>query len=106
VNISMGTGRKVVVVCSLEISRMVCKNRNCRAIGSFLIMPAAWTSFSAAWNSPSALITFHHAFKDQNPPPMVPNTGSLLGIGGILPPGAPQALGRKCFLLALKLLSS
>jgi len=25
---SMGTGRKVVVLCSLEISRMVCKKRN------------------------------------------------------------------------------
>ena len=45
---SIGTGRKVVVLCSLEISRMVCRNRSCSAIGSLLIIAAACTIFSAA----------------------------------------------------------
>ena|SRR5215475_203900 len=45
---SSGTGRKVVVLCSLEISRMVCRNRSCNAIGSLLIVAAACTIFSAA----------------------------------------------------------
>jgi hypothetical protein len=40
-NRSIGTGRNVVVLCSLEISRIVCRNRNCRAMGSLLIMEAA-----------------------------------------------------------------
>src|SRR5260370_39644089 len=48
VNRSIGTGRKVVVLCSLEISRMVWRNRNWRAMGSLLIIAAAWTIFSAA----------------------------------------------------------
>ncbi len=47
-NKSIGTGRKVVVLCSLEISRIVCRNRSCRAIGSLLIIAAACTIFSAA----------------------------------------------------------
>src|SRR6202043_1788731 len=41
VNRSIGTGRHVVVLCSLEISRMVWRKRSCRAIGSLLIMAAA-----------------------------------------------------------------
>jgi hypothetical protein len=45
---SIGTGRNVVVLCSLEISRMVCRKRSCSAIGSLLIIAAAWTIFSAA----------------------------------------------------------
>ena len=45
---SIGTGRNVVVLCSLEISRMVWRKRNCSAIGSLLIMAAACTIFSAA----------------------------------------------------------
>jgi len=57
-NNSMGTGRNVVVLCSLEISRMVCRNRSWSAMGSLLIMAAACTIFSAAWNSPSALTIF------------------------------------------------
>jgi hypothetical protein len=48
VNRSTGTGKNVVVLCSLEISRIVCRKRNCRAIGSLLIMAAACTIFSAA----------------------------------------------------------
>src|SRR6266850_2717663 len=55
VNKSIGTGKNVVVLCSLEISRIVCRKRNCSAIGSLLIIAAACTIFSAAWNSPSAL---------------------------------------------------
>ncbi len=47
-NKSIGIGRKVVVLCSLEISRMVCRKRSCRAIGSLLINAAACTIFSAA----------------------------------------------------------
>src|SRR6266567_6041739 len=54
-NRSIGTGKKVVVLCSLEISRMVWRKRNWRAMGSLLIIAAACTIFSAAWNSPSAL---------------------------------------------------
>ena len=45
---SIGMGKKVVVLCSLEISRMVWRKRSCSAIGSLLIMAAAWTIFSAA----------------------------------------------------------
>src|SRR5215831_1712678 len=45
---SSGTGRNVVVLCSLEISRMVCRKRSCNAIGSLLIVAAACTIFSAA----------------------------------------------------------
>src|SRR5262245_10829314 len=45
---SSGTGRNVVVLCSLEISRIVCRNRSCNAIGSLLIVVAACTIFSAA----------------------------------------------------------
>src|ERR1700726_2176640 len=45
---SIGTGRNVVVLCSLEISRMVWRKRSCRAIGSLLILAAACTIFSAA----------------------------------------------------------
>ena len=45
---SRSTGRKVVVLWSLEISRMVCRKRNCSAIGSLLIIAAACTNFSAA----------------------------------------------------------
>ncbi len=41
VNRSIGTGKKVVVLCSLEISRMVWRKRSCRAIGSLLIIAAA-----------------------------------------------------------------
>jgi hypothetical protein len=48
VNRSIGTGRNVVVLCSLAISRMVCRNRSCSAIGSLLIIAAACTIFSAA----------------------------------------------------------
>jgi hypothetical protein len=48
VNKSIGTGKNVVVLCSLEISRIVCKKRSCKAIGSLLIIAAAWTIFSAA----------------------------------------------------------
>ena len=48
VNKSIGTGRNVVVLCSLEISRMVCRKRSCSAIGSLLIIAAACTIFSAA----------------------------------------------------------
>ena len=47
-NKSSGTGRNVVVLCSLEISRMVCRKRNCSAIGSLLMIAAACTIFSAA----------------------------------------------------------
>src|SRR5436309_5540438 len=47
-NKSIGTGRNVVVLCSLEISRMVWRKRSCSAIGSLLIIAAAWTIFSAA----------------------------------------------------------
>ncbi len=47
-NRSIGTGRKVVVLCSLEISRIVCRKRSCNAIGSLLIIAAACTIFSAA----------------------------------------------------------
>jgi hypothetical protein len=47
-NKSIGTGRNVVVLCSLEISRIVCRKRNCSAIGSLLIIAAACTIFSAA----------------------------------------------------------
>src|SRR5207244_9829455 len=45
---SIGRGKKVVVLCSLEISRIVCRKRNCSAIGSLLIIAAACTIFSAA----------------------------------------------------------
>jgi len=48
VNKSTGTGKNVVVLCSLEISRIVCRKRNCNAIGSLLIIAAACTIFSAA----------------------------------------------------------
>ena len=48
VNKSIGNGRIVVVLCSLEISFMVWRNRNCNAIGCALIIAAACTSFSAA----------------------------------------------------------
>jgi len=41
VNKSIGTGRNVVVLCSLEISRMVWRKRSCSAIGSLLIIAAA-----------------------------------------------------------------
>ena len=47
-NKSIGTGKNVVVLCSLEISRMVCRKRSWSAIGSLLIIAAAWTIFSAA----------------------------------------------------------
>ena len=47
-NRSIGTGRKVVVLCSLAISRMVWRKRSCNAIGSLLIIAAACTIFSAA----------------------------------------------------------
>jgi hypothetical protein len=45
---SIGTGKNVVVLCSLEISFMVCRNRRWRAIGCSEIIAAACTSFSAA----------------------------------------------------------
>jgi hypothetical protein len=45
---SIGTGRMVVLLCSLEISFIVCKKRSCRAIGWAEIIDAACTSFSAA----------------------------------------------------------
>jgi hypothetical protein len=45
---SIGSGKKVVVLCSLEISRIVCRKRSCSAIGSLLIIAAACTIFSAA----------------------------------------------------------
>src|SRR5437879_2628164 len=48
VNKSIGTGRNVVVLCSLEISRMVWRKRSCSAMGSLLIIAAACTIFSAA----------------------------------------------------------
>ena len=38
---SIGTGRKVVVLCSLEISRMVWRKRSWSAMGSLLMMAAA-----------------------------------------------------------------
>jgi LysR substrate binding domain len=47
-NRSIGIGRMVVVLCSLEISFIVCKKRSCRAIGCAEIIDAACTSFSAA----------------------------------------------------------
>src|SRR5260370_32850198 len=47
-NRSIGTGRMVVVLCSLEISFIVCKKRSCKAIGCAEIIDAACTSFSAA----------------------------------------------------------
>jgi hypothetical protein len=34
-NRSIGIGRSVVVLCSLEISFIVCQKRSCRAIASF-----------------------------------------------------------------------
>jgi hypothetical protein len=37
----------VVVLCSLEISFIVCKKRGCKAIGCAKIIDAACTSFSA-----------------------------------------------------------
>src|SRR5205085_4012012 len=40
-NTSIGTGKNVVVLCSLEISRMVCRKRSCSAIGSWLIIAPA-----------------------------------------------------------------
>lgn len=45
---SIGTGKNVVVLCSLEISRIVCRKRSWSAIGSLLIIAAACTIFSAA----------------------------------------------------------
>ena len=45
---SIGRGKNVVVLCSLEISRIVCRKRSCSAIGSLLIIAAACTIFSAA----------------------------------------------------------
>ena len=48
VNRSSGTGKNVVVLCSLAISRIVCRKRSCNAIGSLLIIAAACTIFSAA----------------------------------------------------------
>jgi hypothetical protein len=47
-NKSIGIGKNVVVLCSLEISFIVCRNRSCRAIGCAEIISAACTSFSAA----------------------------------------------------------
>jgi len=47
-NKSIGNGKNVVVLCSLAISRIVCRYRNCNAIGSFAIIAAACTIFSAA----------------------------------------------------------
>jgi hypothetical protein len=44
----IGIGRMVVVLCSLEISFIVCKKRSCRAIGCAEIIDAACTSFCAA----------------------------------------------------------
>jgi hypothetical protein len=44
----IGIGRTVVVLCSLEISFIVCKKRSCRAIGCAEIIDAACTSFCAA----------------------------------------------------------
>src|SRR5262245_41520996 len=41
----IGIGRMVVVLCSLEISLIVCKKRSCRAIGCAEIIDAACTSF-------------------------------------------------------------
>ena len=40
-NRSIGIGRMVVVLCSLEISFIVCKKRSCRAIGCAEIIDAA-----------------------------------------------------------------
>ena len=48
VNRSIGIGMNVAVLCSLAISDIVCKKRNCSAMGCAEIMPAACTSFSAA----------------------------------------------------------
>ena len=47
-NSSSGSGRNVVVWFSPDTSAMVCRNRNCNAVGSLLIISAACTSFSAA----------------------------------------------------------
>jgi hypothetical protein len=47
-NSSIGIGRMVAVLCSLEISLIVGKKRSCRAIGCAEIIEAACTSFSAA----------------------------------------------------------
>src|SRR5437764_12641909 len=52
---SIGRGKKVVVLCSLEISRIVCRKSSCSAIGSLLIIAAACTIFSQSSTSPSAL---------------------------------------------------
>src|SRR5690349_7764316 len=45
---SIGTGKNVVVLRSLEISRIVWRKRSWSAIGSLLIIAAACTIFSAA----------------------------------------------------------
>jgi hypothetical protein len=47
-NKSIGIGKNVVVLCSLEISLIVCRKRNCSAMGWALIIAAASTSFVAA----------------------------------------------------------
>lgn len=39
-NKSMGKGINVVVFCSLVISDMVCRKRNCKTMGCTAIMPA------------------------------------------------------------------
>src|SRR4029453_5778642 len=54
---SMGIGKKVVVCRSEATSRIVWRNRSWTAIGVCARTEAAWASFSAAWNSPSALMT-------------------------------------------------
>ena len=53
----MGTGKKVVVFRSEATSRMVWRKRSWTAIGVADSTWAAWASFSAAWASPSALMT-------------------------------------------------
>ena len=54
---SRGSGNSVVELFSAAISAAVCKKRNCSEAGWVLRSAAALVSFSAAWNSPSALIT-------------------------------------------------
>ena len=51
------SGKNVVVFRSEATSRMVWRNRSCTAMGVWARTRAACESFSAAWNSASALMT-------------------------------------------------
>jgi hypothetical protein len=46
---SIRIGRMLVVLCSVEISFIVCKKRSCKAIGCSESNAAACTGFSAAF---------------------------------------------------------